>query len=98
MLFRSIRKQLSEYEDTTAGIDAKTNAVMEKYSSLSDYEKTVLDVLRRTGKSTSPALLNEKELSLFSNQRITHTLTNLVRNGFVEKEYEDRTAYYTSIV
>ena len=93
-----IRKQLSEYEDTTAGIDAKTNAVMEKYSSLSDYEKMVLDVLRRTGKSTSPALLNEKELSLFSNQRITHILSNLVKNGFVEKEYENRTAYYTSII
>lgn len=93
-----IKEQVSAFENASAGIEEKNQAIMEKYSSLSSDENTVFDVLKRTGKSTAPALLKEEELSWFSNQRITHMLTNLVKGGFVAKEYVDRIAYYETLI
>lgn len=109
-MFNEIRNVVINNEEMVAFIDHEIELLNRKSSSPKKPTKTQVenDVFKATiveylTKADAPKTIKEMQAEIadiasLSNQRVTHMLTDLVKNGTLAKEYVKKTPYYSIAV
>lgn len=105
-MFVEIRKAVADNEDMVAFIDHEIELLNKKSGGTRKPTKTQLEnetfkaqIVEFLTEVDTPMCIKELQAELdclegLSNQRITHLLTALVKNGILVKEYQKRVPYY----
>lgn len=108
-MFTEIRNIVADNEEMVAFIDRQIELLNRKSSSPKKPTKTQIendgfkaDIVAYLTEADAPKNIKELQAEVpsiaeLSNQRITHMLTDLVKNGTLMKDYVKKTPYYSVI-
>ena len=106
-MFRELRDMVSENEEMVAFIDHEIELLDRKTTGSRKPTKTQVendafkaDILTALAEADAPVTIKElsakcESISGLTNQRITHMLTDLRKNGLVARTYVKKVAYFS---